>query len=347
VKSSGLAVGTIVAKNFLAFARVLASSFRQHHPDVPFFVVLTDRVDGMFEPDAEPFDVVPLHDIKIDNLRRLCFWYSRAELSIVAKPYLLGYLLDRGYSSAIFLDADIIVLGALDRLMQATAAHSVALTPHLVEHLSGSDATARELNILQSGIYNGGFVGVSSTPSGRQFLQWWKHRLSRHCRYAPREGMHFDQRWLDLVPSLFDDVHVERNAAYNVAHWNLPERDEGGEPRFFHFSGFEPERPHIVTRYSRRLTMDTVGRASALFDRYVKLLEREGHLVTRTWPYAFDRFDNGVPIPQRAREIYRSLDDESMAAFGDPFCTGGEASYYRWLYEHRVCEAFVPSSGRE
>ena len=36
--------------------------------------------------------------------------------------------------------------------------------------------------------------------------------------------MHYDQRWLDLVPALFDDVHIVRDPGCNVAYWNLPER---------------------------------------------------------------------------------------------------------------------------
>ena len=60
-----IAVGTIVAKNFLSFARVLGWSLRQHHPDVPFFVVLADQVDGRFDPAAEPFEVVPLEHLGI------------------------------------------------------------------------------------------------------------------------------------------------------------------------------------------------------------------------------------------------------------------------------------------
>jgi hypothetical protein len=328
-----VAIGTIVAKNFLAYARVLAASLRQHHPSVPFFVVLADEADGAFDPQTEPFEVVPIQDLGIPNVRQLCFWYPRAQVSIAVKPYLLRFLLNRGYAGAAFLDADILVLDSLDHLLQSTAAHSVALTPHLVGPLEGPDRVARELNILRCGVYNGGFIGVSSTASGRRFLEWWSDRLSKHCRHDVAGGFHYDQRWLDLVPSLFDDVYIERNAAYNVAYWNLPERDGVSDVRFFHFSGFEPEHPETVTRYSQRLGKSAIGRAAALFNLYPSLLEREGHGSTSTWPYAFDAFDNAVPIPQAAREIYKALDEEARASFGDPFCTRQARSFYAWLNE--------------
>ena len=50
-----LAVATIVAKNYVSFARVLAQSFLSYHPDVPFFVLLSDEVDGYFDPEPSRF----------------------------------------------------------------------------------------------------------------------------------------------------------------------------------------------------------------------------------------------------------------------------------------------------
>ena len=50
-----LAVATVVAKNYVSFARVLAESFLRQHPDIPFFALLSDEVHGHFDPAAEPF----------------------------------------------------------------------------------------------------------------------------------------------------------------------------------------------------------------------------------------------------------------------------------------------------
>ena len=38
------------------------------------------------------------------------------------------------------------------------------------------------------------------------------------------EGLFVDQRWVDLVPALFDDYVVMKRAGLNVAYWNLHER---------------------------------------------------------------------------------------------------------------------------
>ncbi|MEA2563012.1 MAG: hypothetical protein QOH06_4516 [Acidobacteriota bacterium] len=276
-----VAAGTIVAKNYLSFARVLARSFREHHPDVPLFVLLADEVDGYFDPAAEPFQLLRLENLAIPNLPHFRFRYSRQQVCVAAKPYFLSHLLDRGFHRAVYLDADLLVLGDLTPLLAPSGDPAILLAPHLHEPLVGGDRIERELNILQSGIYNAGFLGVSGSPEARRFLAWWQERLYLHCRHAIAEGLHYDQRWLDLVPAFFEDVAIVRDPAYNVAHWNLPERDVHAA-RFFHFSGFNPDEPEVVTKYSRRLTRADLG---PLLDHYVKLLEEAGYHETKNWPY--------------------------------------------------------------
>ena len=337
---AGIAVATIVAKNFLPFARVLARSISAHHPTVPFFAVLADRVDSRFVAADEPFETVLLDDLGIPALQRLCFGYSRQQLTIAVKPYLLKHLLGRGFTTAIFLDADILVLNSLQPLFDETSAHAIALTPHLLEPPATGDRYARELNILQSGVYNGGFVGVSQHESAHRFLDWWADRLETHCLHDVPRGMHYDQRWLDLVPSLFDDVHIVRDPRCNVAYWNLLERrftllphggpDDDRRCRFFHFSGFEPDHPQNVTRYARHLTVASIGPAESLFARYADLLLAEGFFACRMWPYGYAAFDNGVSIPEAARQLYREL-DAAVDQFGDPFQASGSHSYFGWL----------------
>ena len=272
-----VAAATIIAKNYLSYARVLARSFLQFHPDIPFFVLLIDEAEGFFDPALEPFRVlrVPLPAARGGSAK---------QVAAGAKPYVLQHLLDQGFGSALFLDPDILVLGDLETLLSQVQQHAVVLTPHLTAPLTGTDRVQRELNILQSGVYNGGLVGVSESPSGRRFLTWWRDRLDAHCGKDIARGLYYDQRWLDLAAVFFDDVFILRDPRYNVAHWNLPERDVSN-CRLMHFSGFDPDRPEVVTRHSSRLEMRSIGEAAALFRLYAKLLEGEGYHETRPWSF--------------------------------------------------------------
>jgi hypothetical protein len=324
-----IAAGTIVAKNYLPFARVLADSFSRHHPDIPFFMLLADEPEGCFDPSLETFQVLRLEDLGISDLRRFCFHYSRQEAVVAAKPYFLTCLLDLGFRSAVFLDADMLILNSMTPLLSVIHDSSVMLMPHLLNPPAGDAPFTRELNILISGVFNGGFVGVTGTAETRQFLTWWRNRLFDHCLHSVGEGMHYDQRWLDFTPSFIRELQIVRDLDYNVAYWNLHERDLV-PCRFFHFSGFDPERPESPTRYYPHLRMSDVGSAARLFSRYAAMLRDAGYDCTRGWPYAFDRFDNGVQIPHTARRKFREMGREANR-FGDPFITEPPGSYYRWL----------------
>ena len=322
-----LAVATIVARSYLSYARVLAASFRQHHPDVPFFVLLADEVDGYFDPETEPFLLLHLDQMNIPDLPRVCFQYSQQELSYAATPYLLSYLLDQGFRGAAFLKQESLVAGNMSGVFELIGAHSIVMAPHLLEPLTGAGRFERELNILQSGIYNVGFLGVSDTPAGRAFLGWWQDRTLRNCLHDVPNGMHFEQRWLDLVPAYFEDYCIVREPGFNVGHWNLPERK--GPFSFVRFSGFDPDKPDAITRYSPRLTTAALGEAGEMFRRYARLLKNAGYDETKKWPYAWDRYDDGAEIPYAARKAYRELDDQTIRQLGDPWLTAGKNTFRR------------------
>ena len=336
---SDVAAATIVAKSYLSFARVLAESFLRIHPDVPFFVLLADEADGYFDPSHEAFQLVRLSELDIPQLERFRFHYAQQPLTYASTPYLLAHLLTRGFRRLIFIKQESLVLGGLTPVFDILEKSSIVVTPHLVAPLAGPDRVQRELNILQSGTFNVGMLGVSATPVTARFLAWWQDRVYTHCRHAVAAGMHYEQRWLDLVPGLFGDVHVLRDTAYNVGHWNLPDRaitvDDGvvsvdGRPcRLFRFSGYDPEHPTAVTRYSSRLTSETVGAAHIVFERFRIGLESHGYYETRTWPYAYSVFDNGEPVADVMRSVFAEM-GEAASRFGDPLRTG-PGTYYEWL----------------
>ena len=334
-----VAVATIVAKKYLSFARVLAESFRGLHQAVPFFVLLADETDGYFDPSREPFHIVRLSELDIPHPERFRFHYPQQPLSYASTPYLLAYLVRHGFSRLIFIKQESLVLGDLTPVFDLLEQTSIVLTPHLLAPLTGADRIERELNILQSGTFNVGMLGVAATPVAARFLEWWQDRVYTHCRHAIASGMHYEQRWLDLVPGLFEDVHVLRDPAYNVGHWNLPDRAitivddvvlvNGEACRLFRFSGYDTECPTAITRYSSRLTRETVGPAGIVFERFHAALERHGHRETQAWPYAYGAFDSGVPVPDVARSLLAEMGD-AAGRFGDPLRTG-PGSYYEWL----------------
>jgi hypothetical protein len=332
------AAASIVAKPYLSHARVLARSLREHHPEIPFFVLLADGVERRFDPVHEPYELIALGDLGLDDEAGLCFRYEQQPLSYAMTPHLIDHLLDEGFDRVVFIKQESLVLDRLDPLLAALETASVVLTPHLLEPATA----AHELRILLSGVFNGGIVGVGATPDGRAFLRWWGDRVRYHCVHDVAGGLHFEQRWLDLAPGRFTGVHVLRDPTINVGHWNLRERrvrirDDrvlvGEEPcRLFRFSGYSPATPELVTAHDPSLKLADAGEAAVAFERFRVELYAAGWAESALWPYAYGRFLDGVPIPPIARAIYREL-GPGAARFGDPFDRTARNGFGAWLGE--------------
>jgi hypothetical protein len=49
---------TIIAKNYIAHARVLAQSHKEHHPEGTCYVLVIDDTEGYIDASLEPFELV-------------------------------------------------------------------------------------------------------------------------------------------------------------------------------------------------------------------------------------------------------------------------------------------------
>ncbi|MEM6793999.1 MAG: glycosyltransferase family 4 protein [Acidobacteriota bacterium] len=335
---------TIVSKNYICFARVLCDSFLEHHPEGRFFVLLVDRNDGSIDPGSERFTLLEAEDLadQVPNLRGFLFKYTLLECNTAIKPFLLEHLIDaHDLENLIYFDPDIQILGSLDELAGHVAESSVVLTPHLT-HPIDDDASPGEQAILQSGSYNLGFVAFRVDDVSRRVIRWWQERLYDRCVVRIDQGLFVDQKWMDLVPGLFENVRVLRHPGYNVAYWNLHGRSvetladgratSNGQPLvFFHFSGIEPERLDGVSKHQDRFTLADIGGAADLYRDYSARVLKAGWRECRSWPYAFARFSNGVPIQDAARALYLQLGEEEQRAWPDPFESEAPNSFFSWL----------------
>ena len=327
---------TIIAKNYLPFARVLMSSLHVSSPDILRIVILVDRPAGLFDPAHEDFETILSESLPIPDSAWFHFKYTILELSTAVKPFALEYILEHyGVDQVLFFDPDIVIYGDLQVLMRALDDSSIILTPHLTSPLT-DEYRPTDLEILRSGAYNLGFIGIRRCSETARFLQWWKTRLYDHCVVDLSKGLFVDQRWIDLVPGMFGGVRILRNPGLNVAYWNLSHRAVVRSPRgylangeplcFFHFSGFNPDEPHGFSRHQNRFTLDNLGEVRELVLEYRNRLYERGYCECRKWPYAFGSFRNGFPIPDMGRPAHHEL-PEVVARISDPFSEEGYRAF--------------------
>ncbi|MCC7325797.1 MAG: glycosyltransferase [Burkholderiales bacterium] len=305
---------TIVSNNYRHFARSLVASVRAHDPDIDAYVAICD--EPLVAPDSrDAFTEIPIRELGLPQFDRFTFQYTILELNTAIKPWVFAALFARGYERVIYLDPDIKVYGRLDPILARLDAAQIVLTPHLTGQLDDGRKPT-ELQILQSGSYNLGFVALRRTEETRRFVAWWQGKLERDCVVDIPRGLFTDQKWIDLVPGMYPGVAIERDSGWNVAYWNLKHRvlttdDDGrirvdGQPLlFFHFSGFTPGA-RLFSKHQDRYTIDDVPPAvRALADGYAQDLARNGLDECRQLAYAFGRLPSGVAIPDLVRRCYR------------------------------------------
>jgi len=314
------AVCSIISKSFLAHARTLAASLAVHHPEVRFIVLLADRVDGSFDPAAEPFEMIFLEDLgNREAVARMCFYYTPFELCCALRGLLHRYMQERTQARAwLQLDADTMVWGDLSPVFEAVERASVTLTPHLLAPDIGYRDRPETL-VSRFGMFNAGCVGVSR-DAGKAFIDWFVDRLELFC-FRDSFGGFVDQRWLTFVPIFFKDASVLHHPGVNIAYWNLHERrlttDDTGR---YLVNGM----PLLLTHFSS-VPIEAVPAAGSdslwetIVARYSGELHRNGYAQTRGYAYAFDRFDDGKRITPFMRRTYYSLFRSGAAGERNPF----------------------------
>jgi glycosyltransferase involved in cell wall biosynthesis len=334
---SELTVCTIVSANYLAFARVFAASLATFHPGARVVVLLVDRVDGRFDSDQEPFELLQVEEMPtLPDPLPFLFKYTVLEANTAVKPYLLEHLMSQGAERVLYLDPDIQLFGRLHRVEEALESSNIVLTPHLTAPIEDG-RLPDELAIMRSGTYNLGFLALARSETTESFLRWWQDRIFDRCISRVEEGLFVDQKWVDLVPGMFDGVHILTDPGYNVAYWNLHCRElrvseeisVNGRPlAFFHFSGIDPGQLEVVSRHQNRYRLADIGDAAELYRRYAVLLAEAGHAESSQWSYRYGEFDDGTRIPDLARDLYRSLGD-GRERFGNPFAVAD--GFKDWL----------------
>ncbi|MGH2444353.1 MAG: FkbM family methyltransferase, partial [Chloroflexota bacterium] len=339
---------TIVARNYLPFARVLAHSYSEHHPDQLLSVLVIDGEPGESSSD-EPFDILVPGDLALrrDEFLRMAACYDVMELATAIKPWLLECLLRKGADAVLYCDPDIEVFAPMVRFTDAALKHGIALTPHTTEPVPRDGRRPAESELMASGTFNLGMIALSQ--GALPFLSWWQERLRRDAIVDPERMLFTDQRWLDLALGYFS-LYIFRDPGYNVAYWNASTRQlervgdryfaNGSPLHTFHFSGFQPERPTQLSRHQGvqpRVLLSENPALREICRGYSERLLTAGYAVPLEPPFAFELIPDGPPLDRRMRRVYRRAllqhDHGEAPEPPNPFREGTPGEFLRWLQE--------------
>jgi len=335
---------TIVARNYLPYARVLAESFRAQHPDGEAIVLVVDDPRQELEDSAEPFRVVRPDALPLERFEAMAAMYDVTELSTAVKPWLLEHLLfDQAAGPIAYFDPDIRFYAPVDEIERVARERELVLIPHITAPIPDDGRQPGELDLMASGTYNLGFVAMAPSERVRELLHWWQKRLRYDCVIDHALGYFVDQRWFDLVPNTFEGTAVMRDPGMNVAYWNLHERTiarapdgswvVNGQPlRFYHFSGFDPAEPHLLSKHQTRTRLSEHPDLARLCEEFAQEVMAHRRRGEDDVAYAWEELGDGRRWDRRLRRLYR--EGERAGAFVlSPFERDGAEEFLEWLRE--------------
>lgn len=345
---------TIVASNYLARSLVLHDSLKAQHPEADFWLLLID--DAPLAPQSRQtverrgihllrVGEIGLPSVEIANFRMA---YDITEISTAYKPWMMETVLRLSGLNVFYIDPDIEFFAPMASLVAAVQTHELVLTPHVLHPMRRDGCQPAESDIMGSGIYNLGFLGMNRN-AGRM-IAWWQERLKRECYSAPAEQRFTDQRWIDFAPGLFD-CFISKDETFNVAYWNADARPvvlhEGkysirDRPlSFFHYSGLDEKKPHLLTRHHAgrpRVLLSENPALIVMMENYVKAVyAAQVECADGSTRYPFNEFPSGGAIAIGLRRVFlRELvkaEKENAPLPPSPFGPGGEEPFFTWLAE--------------
>jgi hypothetical protein len=343
---------TIVAKNYFALALTLAESLKRNQPDVDFYILLADETDDLKTFEGDNHTLVQAKDIGIPNYGNLTFKYNVTEFCTAIKPFFFDYLFkNKKYGKIIYFDPDIYVYTNLSSIYDGLNGADAILTPHFLTPEIDYTGNASETLTLFAGIYNLGFIAIKNSDDGLLMIEWWKERLYKLCYADKFEALHVDQKWCDFLPALFNGVTISKYLGYNIAYWNIHERqflkaDNGynvtnrilpgaEDPLVFaHFSGLNP-LDIFNNKQCPTIVIKNYPDWEPLIKEYAQKVIDNNFSKYLSYDYTYAEFDNGSKIAQFQRRLFRSITDSKTKEFSAPFATG-ENSFFDLLSKNKL-----------
>lgn len=318
-------VFTIISNNYLAYASTLMQSVRSFMPNTKRYIFICDEKSKDITEDFAA-EFIMAKNICKPFLADMVLRYSTLELNTAIKPFAFKSFLDScSDGPIIYLDPDIWVVSPLVEVVKSLEmVQKLLLTPHITGPLT-DDKEPSDHDIMKSGIWNLGFVGMRASPHTKKLVDWWCQKCETQCLSDVSNNLFTDQRWMDMAPAFVPATKLLMHPGYNVAYWNLSQRNltrkkngdwyvNGKYPlRFFHFSGIVPDDASVVSKHQNRFVPEQLGELNLLFDEYRSALLANKWQETRGLPYAFSFTSDGRVIADVTRSYFREQFPKTIA----------------------------------
>jgi len=284
---------TICSNNYLAQAKILGDSLLERNPNYKFIIGLCDELSEDIDYSFfENIEIITVSEINIYCFDEIIKKYDIIELNTSIKPSFFKYFISKyqDLETIIYFDPDIQIFNNLKILDNYLKSDDILLTPHVLIPIGVDDLSPSENLFLNYGIYNLGFLALNPTNQNTSvFLDWWEEKTLTIGFNKVSDGLFVDQLWINLVPIFFNKVKVLYEFGFNVAPWNLHERnlmhkknneyvmEDNSKLVFYHFSNYNYLKPELFSKFYNRY--NSVVLSKEIFELYnqyhIKLIQNK------------------------------------------------------------------------
>ncbi len=211
---------TVCTINQLANALVLGDSVKIHNPDFEFQIGLVDEETNIPNFIQSPYPIIGVKSLNINGFGGMSERYTHEEMVADCKPFFAEYFLKKT-EKLLFIDCTSVIFQSISFIDSLLNKSNIIITPQLLF----ANVHPDEKQILNSGIYHAGFIGLKNSVETTKFLAWWGNNTRQKGFKNMCKGLNADQLWLEHVPAMFDGVHILKESGINIGYWNLPERN--------------------------------------------------------------------------------------------------------------------------
>src|SRR5207248_10631793 len=265
-----------------------------------------------------------------------------AELAETVTPRLVRALVGQEPAAVVAFSPSTEVFAPFSDVVELAVEHGIVLAPRVDWLLPDDDLEPTMGQVAAAGPFASEFVAVSEPAS--PFVDWWCERQDR-AALAPRADR--PGPWTELVPALFPS-HVLRDPGCGVSMWNLHTREvraanggyevSGSPLRWFHFDGYSPDAPHVLSAELERPRVRLSERTdlTQLCGEHSARLRAAGYDAAKP-AFGYASVGDGKEIDPRMRRLYvdavREASERGDPEPPSPFATGDADAFVAWVNE--------------
>jgi len=212
----------IVSNEYLVRVIALYKSLMRHQDNFNLWLCTIDKAayETLIDLDLPNVTVISAEKVEGDRYANISEKHDKSEYCWILKSVFIEYLFDSYMlEKVLYCDADMYFYSTVNYIFDEWGSYSLLM------------ATQRADVFLEqaNGQYQAGLLGFRNDSYGREILTWWKENCINWCYdWADAKMERWgDQKYLERVPMLFENIKVSHNLGINAAPWNLILNDKG------------------------------------------------------------------------------------------------------------------------